>query len=346
MSSIKAIAQQLSLTPSTVSHALNRRPGKVSEATRQRVFEVARELNYVPNPAARALAAGQTGNIGFVSRRFNNGLYSALLQEIAITVDERGGNLVTCITGRESEHHGQHHLLHVGAVDGILAVPGALPGLDAPDSPWMRKPVVFVLSGWDEARAPSVRFDDADGAAQVARHLWERGHRQLLWMQGRGVGGELSGMGTERFGFLRAAWRNLGGDPDADIRDCAGYANADGGHVALKSALDANVPFTAVIAYNDQMAIGAHAASHARGKDVPQDVSLVGWNDLEDTQAHLVPALTSVHTSPAALARAAVDLLYQHIHPRDGDAGPTPLARIRVPVQLMVRDSTRALEQP
>jgi DNA-binding LacI/PurR family transcriptional regulator len=342
MSSIKEIAETLNLTPSTVSHALNRRPGKVSEATRRRVFEVARALNYAPNPAARALAAGRTGNIGFVSRHYNNALYIAVFQEIAIAVDERGGNLVTCVTGRETEHHGQDHLLHARIVDGILAVPGALPGLDAPDSPWMRGPVVFLLSGWEESRAPSVRFDDADGAAQVARHLWALGHRRLLFVQGLGVDGGVSGIGRERLGFLRDAWRNRGRAPEADIAERSGYANADGGRAALESALDTRLPFTAVIAYNDQMAVGATAALRARGVRVPEDVSVVGWNDLDDTLSHLSPSLTSVRTGPAALARAAVDLLYRRINRSGGDPDAPGIVRVRVPVQLIQRDSTRA----
>jgi len=365
MATITQIAARLNLNKSTVSRALNNRPVSMSDDTRQEILRVAREIGYVPNPAARSLTAARSGNIGLVSRKFNNALYTALLLELAVAVDNRGGNLVSCVTGREAEHHGQEHLLHTGAVDGLLAFPYALPGLDRPGSPWMRRPIVFLLSVWEENLAPSVRFDDRDGARQVAQHLWELGHRKLLLIQGVGPNNVSSTFGVERYVFLREAWATLGGDGDRDIAERAAQATAEGGYEAMQGALAAGEAgpsddrpdaATAIVTYSDQMAQGALRALHEKNVRVPDDVSVVGWNDLDDTAQFLTPALTTVRTSPRELAEAALDLLYRHIEghdknadtapdaPEGEDAAPSPPPdRVRVPVRLVVRESTRAV---
>jgi LacI family transcriptional regulator len=138
--SIEEIANRLNLDKSTVSRALNGKPGRMSEATRRRVLDEAAKIGYVPNPMARALARGRTGSVGFVCRQFTDDLYAAVLQAVAVAVDDAGENLVTCITGRDPREEGQASLLHTGRVDGILAIPHALPGLEATDSPWRRAP--------------------------------------------------------------------------------------------------------------------------------------------------------------------------------------------------------------
>ncbi len=344
VATLAQIASQLNLNKSTVSRALNNRAGSMSAATRQEILRVARDLGYVPNPAARALNAARplnavrSGNIGLVSRQFNNALYTALLLELAIAVDARGGTLLACVTGRTEEHHGQEHLLHAGAVDGLLAIPYALPGLADPASPWMRRPIVFLLPEWDEAKAPSVRFHDEDGAAQVARHLWERGHRCLLLLQGTGPQNHPSHIGAERYGFLRAAWALLGGDPARDITEHAGQATAEGGFAAMREALASGTSATAIVAYNDQMALGALRAACERGLRVPGDLSLIGWNDLDEMGQFLTPALTTVRTDPRAFAEAAVALLHRQIVAPLSDT--VPFSQVRVPVQLILRETT------
>jgi DNA-binding LacI/PurR family transcriptional regulator len=340
MSSLREVAERLSLTKSTVSHALNHRPGKMSEETRLRILNTAREMGYVPNPAARAINNQRSGNIGLVSRQFNNALYAALLVEIAVAVDERGGNLVTCITGRTTEHHGQDHLLHSQMVDGILAFPRTMSELDHPDSPWMRRPIVFLLPDHQDAIVSTVRFDDADGVAQVVRHLGESGHRRLLFLQGLGPRDEQSYIGEERYACLLERWGAVEGQ---EVLRAEGQATADGGFKAMMAALEAGHAFDSVFAYNDQMAIGALSALKGRGIRVPEDVSLVGWNDLEDTVRHTCPPLTTVHTSPRALVDAALDVLYRQIEARSNNKEPLlPREHVRVPVQLTRRNSTRA----
>lgn len=341
MATIRDIAGRLGLTASTVSHALNERPGKVGAETRRRIFEVAAELGYAPNPAARALVApGRTGNVGLVSRRYNNALYAAVLEAVAVAVDARGGNLVTCVTDRTGEHHGQERLLHAGSIDGLLAVPGALPGLDAPESPWMRKPIVFLLAAPDDARAAGVGFDEAGGVRSVVAHLRERGHRRMLFLQGLGVDGGVSSIGRARLALLRDEWARSGGET---VLDSAGTATAAGGRAAMLAALDRGDAFTATVAYNDQMAVGALRALADRGLSCPGDVALVGWNDLDDVAAHVTPAaLTSVRLSPAALAAAALDLLYRQIDapPAERRSLVPASTHVSVPVELTVRDST------
>lgn len=343
MSTITELARQLNLTKSTVSHALNGRPGKMSGETRERILRTARELGYAPNPAARALTASRTGNIGLISRRFNNALYTELLLELAIAVDERGGNLVTCITGRDSEHHGQDHLLHAGAVDGIFAFPYALKGLGEPGSPWMRSPIVFLLSTWEEDRAPSVRFDDASGAAQVATYLWGLGHRRVCYVQGQGPKGEDSSLGRERYRFMRQTWAELGGDPEADFTLIAAQATTEGGRSIASTALEGGLSATAVVTYNDQMAVGFRSVLHDRGVRTPEDVSLIGWNDVDEICGYLTPPLTSVRTCSRMFALAAAELLFERIERRQAKLPPQSIGdadRVRVPVELIVRGTT------
>ncbi|MBC8102630.1 MAG: LacI family DNA-binding transcriptional regulator [Cytophagales bacterium] len=344
MAGIKEIAAQLNISSTAVSYALNGRSGKVSEATRVRVLALARDLGYVPNPSARALIARRTGNIGLVSRQFNNALYTALLLELAVAVDERGGNLVTCVTGRvASEHQGQRHLLHTGSVDGVLAIPYALPGLETVDSPWMQGPMVLLLPDRDLPGVPSVTFDDADGIAQAAAHLWTLGHRTILFVQGLGPKNEDSPLGLRRLTALRAAWQSLGGNGEYDILVARGQATTGGGYDALRQVLGSPgvlPPFTGVIAYNDQIAQGAVSALSEHGLRVPQDVSLIGWNDLDDRGRFDLPARTAVRVPIHQLARTALDLLHLQIEGLHPVEYRLAQQSVRLPVELIVRAST------
>lgn len=353
MPSLKDIAVQLNLTPASVSFALNGRTDKVSEATRQRVLQAARDLNYVPNPAARALISGRTGNIGFVSHHYDNPLFIQLLHEVAVAVDARGDNLLTCVTGRDSRQHGQDQLLHSQVVDGLFAVRHSLPGMNSMDSPWRRLPLVVLFADWGWEESASVRFDDADGAAQVARHLWESGHRAISFVHGRTPVGNVYSFSQDRLRFFQDAWRDGGGQPENDIEVCVSPATAEGGFDAVEALLAGRARSnTAIVVSNDSVAVGAIAALRARGLRVPDDVSLVGWNDLGDMPGYLDPPLTSVRVSLPALARTAVDTLYQRIGSRVGPSVRKPESvppstrtgmQVLVPVELIVRASTRAV---
>lgn len=349
-SNIEEIANRLNLDKSTVSRALNGKPGRMSEATRRRILDEAARLGYVPNPLARALSHGQTGSIGFVSRPFSDDLYTAVFQAVAIAVDEAETHLVTCITGRDTSRHGQTALLHPGRVDGLLAIPDTLPGLDSKDSPWRSVPLVLLLPSRPLPDVPSVSFDDADGIFKVAEHLWQLGHRWILYLQGIGEGGRPLDSGRRRFAGLRAAWRGFGADPDQYIAEVPGPTVSAGGFHAVQEAHRRGTPFTAVVAYNDQMAHGATAALYGAGLLIPEEVSVVGWNDLDDENDFTYPPLTSVRVSPRDLATNALTVLNQQIAPVTTEA-PTKQKRpaaeqIALPVQLVIRSSTATAPAP
>lgn len=341
---VSEIAARLKVDKSTVSRALNERPGRMSSETRQRIVDAAREMGYVPNPAARAINNLRSGNIGVVTRQFNNALYTALLLEIATAVDERGGNLVTCITGRTTELHGQNHLLHSGMVDGIVTFPHTRSSLENPDSPWMKRPIVFLLPDAQEAYASTARFDDAGGVALTLSHLFETGHRRPFYLQGLGPLNEPSYIGGHRLALMTRDWRALTARPDAEIGVEEGQATVEGGYRAMDAAIRSGRIMggacDAVICYNDQMAIGALSALHAHGISVPRDISIIGWNDLDESLARTIPPLTTIHASARELSRAALDILYRQIEARA--EGRTPdREHACVPVRLTVRESTR-----
>jgi LacI family transcriptional regulator len=341
---IREVARVSGVSTATVSRALNGRPD-VSEATRAKVMETARHLGYLPNQQARALVRRKSDTVGLIwdtqyvrthgRQTFLNDLFVGLKMALADT----GYNLLL-LSPQSDEASvdafvriaGQHSLEGVA----LMAVDEHLPAVDALIA--SGRPCVGLDIPVRGRRATYVSTDNRYGAALAVRHLHDLGHRRIAMITGPT---EML-PAAERFEGYRATMAELGLDvPSAYVM--RGNFFLDSGRACMERLLSLSQPPTAVFVASDLMAVGAMNAAVDAGVRVPEDMSIVGYDDIELADV-VRPALTTVTQDYLAMGHAAVDLLRALIEsdddPSDGDGLPHVAGPEFVPGRLVVRQST------
>jgi LacI family transcriptional regulator, galactose operon repressor len=328
---IREIADLAGVSIATVSRVLNGRDD-VSDETRDAVRRVIRENGYTANRNARGLSAGRTGMVGVLVPLVFPAYFAEILAGAAEALYEQEMRVVLSPTQHEHAREVSllDRLMHGGATDGALIV---LPGesseeleraLDA-GYPFV---VVDPLMPLDD-RIPSVSAAHMSGADQAMKHLLDLGHRRV---------GQITGprgwVATEdrRRGY-RAALAAAGILPDPTLEREA-EPEIGPGRAAAEQLLDLSEPPTAIFAFNDNIAIGAIQAARARGLRVPEELSVVGFDDVEYARI-VTPALTTVRQPLAEMGRTGVSLLVRLL---EGHSFET--LHVELATRLVVRDST------
>jgi LacI family transcriptional regulator len=326
---IRQIADLAGVSIATVSRVLNGR-GDVSDETRELVSQVIRENGYTANRSARGLSAGSTGLVGVLVPLVYPAYFSAILAGAAEALSERNLQIVLSPTGHE-------HDREVSVLDRLRSLTdGALIILPEESSEELARlldrgyhfVVLDPLMPLDE-RIPSVSAAHASGADQAMRHLLELGHRRIAQITGpRGW------VATEdrRRGY-RAALAAAGILPDPAL-EVGAEPEIEPGREAAEKLLDLPRPPTAIFAFNDNIAIGAIRAARARGLRVPDDLSIVGFDDVEYATI-VTPALTTVRQPLAEMGRTAVSLLNRLL-----DRQRFETLHLELATRLVVREST------
>ena len=318
---VAALAQ---VSHQTVSRVVNG-AGNVRPATAERVRAAIAQLDYRQNLSARALAAGRSGLVGAVI--FGSNQFGP--QQVLLSIDRAAraaGYRVAVRTAHdlvEDEVRGcVDELLQYG-VEAILLIAAHDSMLSVLESSTSRVPMV-VLAGDEVQGGLSIGIDNRGGARLATRHLLDLGHRAVVHVGGPGGWTETS--------LREQGWRDeleAAGLVAPPVRLHGDWSAASG--YAAAAGLPPET--TAVFVANDQMALGLVAALTEAGRDVPADVSVVGFDDLPEA-AYLRPPLTTVRQDFAELGRRAMDLLTGLL--RDGAAEET----LAVPCELVVRSST------
>ncbi|MDQ0726128.1 DNA-binding LacI/PurR family transcriptional regulator [Microbacterium sp. W4I20] len=323
--SMEDVAREAGVSGQTVSRVVNSR-GYVGAATRERVEAAMQSLGYRPNSAARALRSGRFRTIGVVMFSFSSYGNQRTLDAIAVRAAQLGYAL-TLIPVESSAGEtvaGAFRRLEEHAVDGIIIVIEAHQLDEADIEIPAGLPVVFVDSNRADTH-PFVDTDQAQGATLATEHLLDLGH-DTVWH----VAGPAKSYSAER---RREAWRATLDARGLTIPEViqGDWSAASGYEAGLRlRELDG---VTAVFAANDQMAIGVLRAFREVGREVPGDVSIVGFDGLPDA-AQLWPPLTTVQQHPERVGALAVDALLVEL---DGEERQqTPL----VGTELIVREST------
>ena len=274
---IADIARRAGGSTGAVSYALNDRPG-VSDETRARILGVAAELGWVPSQAARALSGARVETIGLVLARAPEtlGFESFYMQFIAgieqVLTERSYGLLLQVVPDMDAETQAHRRWHAARRVDGVIVVD---PRSDDPRIAALSErdalPAVVVGDPEFAGNLPAVYTDDATALRECVRYLAGLGHRRI---------GRVSG--TEGFGHTRI--RDLAFDDEAaregvDARVARADFTPDSGAAATRSLLDTDDPVTAVIYDNDVMAFAGLGVAHELGARVPEDVSLVAWDD-------------------------------------------------------------------
>lgn len=320
---INEVAVKALVSISTVSRAFTA-PESVRAATRDRVLEVARELGYSPNRAARGLITGKTGTIGIVVPDVGNPFFSAVLK--GAHARAREGDYLLFLADTDEDERLEEDLVRAMTkqVDGVVLCSSRMSA--AALDRVLSKPTVF-LNRVDD-RWPSVVMDCADGTRQAVEHLAALGHRRIAYLAGPAH----SWSDAERLRGLRAS-APAAGVTAMELGPFAPHFEA--GLQAADLALAADV--TAVLAYNDLMALGVLHRLVARGLRVPDDISVVGCDDIA-MAAMATPPLTTVVLPKEAAGRAAVELLFEQLA-LTSTAADGVRQRL-LPAQLLVRAST------
>lgn len=324
---LSAVAKEAGVSPSTVSRILNG-TARVNPAKVKKVREVIERLGFRPDHAARALAGGKTNTVGVVTQFIDSPFYGEVLRGIEIELRTQK-YVPLFVSGHwdEDEERACIDLLSDRKVDGIIALSSCLS--DAKLSALSEKiPLVVTGRRLEGPALASLDYDNIGGAKSAVQHLLELGHKRIAFISGPTNHSDA----RERLGgYMAALGSSAHRDPrliiDADYQE-------EGGHQATLQLLDSGVEFTAILAANDQMAIGARLALHERGIRVPGDVSVVGFDDLYFSR-YTIPPLTTVHHSAQGLGRLSSLALLRLIA---GEAVGHQL----LPTQFIARMSTAA----
>lgn len=326
------VAEACGVSPSTVSRILNG-TAIVSEEKRAAVDRAIAELGFVPNPIARGLAGGRTMSVGVITQVIDSPFYGVALRGIEEELDPLGYSPLFVSGHWNAEHEKRcFDTLMARRVDGLIVLTGRLSNATLKN---FAKQVPIVITG-RELKAPnlySLDFDNYQGARLATEHLLERGHRDIAHI----AGDQLHPDAIERLRGYRDALE-AAGVPFRESLVLPGMYFEESGREMVERLLASGQRFTAIFAANDQMAFGAAVALHERGLRVPDDVSLVGFDDLAPA-AHVVPPLTTVHQAGRELGRAAARALLALLN------GTEPKEQLPEP-HLIVRASTQPLAPP
>ena len=323
------VARRAGVSYQTVSRVINGHPN-VAPATRKRILSAIDELNYLPNVAARNLVTRRSRTVGIIS--YGSTYYgpAQMVTHIEASLRERdyGLTLSTLPEMSLTALHAAILELRGRFVDGIVMIT-PIAGIDSAKIQELCRNVPFVMIDIALGEpVPSVVIDQRSGGILAARHLLDLGHREIAEIHGPP---DWSAAAHRHEGLL-AALHEAGLEPTMGV---SGDWSASSGHEAALRLLDAGARFSGLVVGNDQMALGAMRALREHGLGVPEDVSVVGFDDLPES-AYFEPPLTTVHQDFASLGRESAAYLNDLI-----DGRPTPQMQHVLAAHLVVRHSTR-----
>jgi len=329
--SIKDIAREAGVSHSTVSRALADSP-LVATETKQRIQRIAREMAYTPSAIARGLVTKRTATIGLVVTTIADPFIAEVVQGIEETALDQGYSVILCDCNSEPERElNCVRALREKRVDSIVVTSSRVGNLYVPLLVELEVPIVLINNQHDSQYVYSVRSDDLLGGRLAGDYLGSLGHRRVAYIEGP-PGARAS---QQRLAGCRQALEKSGGSiPDEWV--LSGNGRAEGGRNAAEFLCGRTEQPTAVLCYNDMTAIGAIKTIRAAGLRIPEDMSIIGYDDI--TFASLVePSLTTIAQAKYALGESAMRLALDLL---SGQA--RAIDRVLTPV-LVERQSCAAL---
>ena len=308
---LEDVAREAGVSTATVSRCLNT-PERVLEETRNRVMSVVQELGYAPNFGARALAAKRTNTIGAIIPTMENAIFARGLQAFQEELGLHGLTLLVASSSyRPDIEEEQIRTLIARGADALLLIghdrtQGVYDFLD-------RRGVPYVVAWVYDPAAPriSIGFDNRAAMKALANEVLRNGHRRIGVITAHVAGNDRA---RERLEGLKSAIAEHGLDP-ASLQVHETSYSIENGAVGFRAQMAADPPPTAVMCGNDVLAIGALRMAKDMGLDVPAQVSITGFDDIELAQV-ASPALTTVHVPHRAMGRGAARLLVEMLEGR------------------------------
>ncbi len=327
---INDIARRAGLSKASVSRALNGKQD-VDPDTRQRVMKLATQMGYVPSASARALSNGRSNCLGLLVPTLTWPWILEVLRGVAAEIESSGYSLIlyTTAEGEESERAFMSQVVPAGAVDGLaLVIPlGMLDYVERLAKGGL--PVVVVDDRGHYPDLPTVATTNVEGGRTATRHLHEQGRQRIAMLNGP----HDFGCNRERLEGYKSALKEAGlrFDPrhviDSDFKET-------GGASAMSALLEADPRLDAVFVANDIMAFGAMRALRSAGRLIPDDVAVVGFDDVP-ASAMTHPPLTTIRQPLYEMGRTAASMVMAAVR------GEPIAQRIELPTSLVIRESSR-----
>lgn len=331
---MRDIASAAGVSQSTVSRVLNDVATRVpiTAGTRDRVNAAARELGYRPNPLARGLRGAPTMLLGAVVRDITDPFFGGAIEALSSEARSRGYNVVLGHAhGRADEALELTTVLETRHCDAIVLLG------DMQDQPRLLKdlrdstvPVVALWQGSSPLDVPTVDVDNRVGILAALEHLVGLGHERIAFVSARLLGD----IREREAAFVAFMTERFGGVPDDYIGQVPN--SPTGGETATRALLRLDRPPTAIVASTDALAMGVLHEAHALGRVVPDDLSVVGFDDILFA-GHTIPALTTLRMPTADIVREGVDMAIEAA--RDPGKRREPTVKVIAP-SLIVRGST------
>jgi LacI family transcriptional regulator len=324
--SLSLVAKLSGVSPSTVSRILNN-TARVSDAKRETVLRVIKETGFRPNLAARTLAGGRAMSIGVLTQYIDSPFYGEAIRGIEEVLASEGYTaLFASGQGDRDLELERLSMLMERNIDGLIVLSSTLEDEELEDLA-KRLPVVLTGRSTLNKRLTSIGFDNLSGGALALVHLADLGHRNIAIIDGPD-----DPDASLRMEGIRAELVERGIVLNPQLVESGDFSEL-GGHRAMRRLIDKNLVFSAVIALNDQMAYGAMLALSESGLSIPNDVSLVGFDDLPHS-AYTVPPLTTISQPVNTIgAMAASSVLAM-------SAGYEQSVKQSVAASIVVRQST------
>ncbi|HFG2071972.1 TPA: substrate-binding domain-containing protein [Vibrio cholerae] len=333
MATMKDIARLAGVSTSTVSHVINK-SRFVSDEIAERVNNAAQQLNYAPSALARSLKMNRTKTIGMLVTTSTNPFFGEVVKGVERSCYHQGYNLILCNTeGDNQRMKASINTLLQKRVDGLLLMCSTLEGerLDVFD----RYPdIPIVVMDWGPILFASDKIQDnsLQGGYMAAKHLIECGHKEIGCITGPLIRHQAQ-MRYE--GYKRAlAEAEIAINPDWIVES---DFECEGGYQAFEKLYERGKLPSALFVSNDMMAMGVIQAASQRGLRVPDDLSLIGYDDVHIAK-FMTPALTTIHQPKYRLGKAAVDTLLYRLENPD-----TTAQVVQLEPTLVVRNSVRKL---
>jgi LacI family transcriptional regulator len=330
---LREVASHAGVHPATVSRALNPATQQMVNAdTLERVLQAARELNYRTNTIARSLRTQRSLAVGVVIPDITNPLFPRMVRGVDDALEKaQYTSLVAYTDGRDERLLDRFELLRQRGVDGLIVATARH------DDPALNSlvdsgvPVVQINRRSRNTAIPAVTADDRGGVRKAVEHLVALGHRHIAHV---GVP-QTQSTGWARLAGFRAAMRRARLDVPAGYVQLGRRVTLDEGARVATALLTEHPEVTAIVAGNDLMALGCYDAVRAAARSCPEDVSVIGFNDMSFAD-RFDPPLTTVHFDHYEMGAAAARVLLERL----GAGEAAPAAQLELETTLVVRGST------
>lgn len=331
---LKDVAQLAGVSTAAVSYALSgKRP--ISEETKQRIQAAVEQLDYVPDLNARGLSMRDSKLIGVVIPQtepgdrlmFQNSFYSEVLGSIEYYARQNGYHILISATDANESYL---TLAMKRNLDGIIVI-GMYPDEFYQEMKKTKIPIVLIDSYCNDHYYHNIRIDDAYGSYLAARYLLENGHRDIAFFVGQM---KESGVMKKRLLGYQQALQEFE-VPYREEYVFEGQVDYESGIALADQLLRSRLPVTGIVAAADILAIGTMKGLYEQGKRVPEEYSIVGFDDAEVSR-YLTPGLTTVRQQISLKGQRAVELLLKHIEDPN-----LPKQEEILPLQLVVRESVK-----